>query len=198
MKNLNENKLVSALILAAGNSSRMKEPKPLLQFDSKFRFIDKITNEYMTFGCNEIIIVINNTLENLIKPLGNIKIIVNNHIEYGRFYSIKTGLDNLIENEFCFIQNSDNPYVNINVLKILYAERGSADCIIPSYRGRGGHPVLIGKEVIDRISLTEDNDLNFREFLKQFKCKKIEVEDEMILININTPDEYGKNIRKNS
>ncbi len=53
-------KKYSAIILSAGKSSRMGVPKFSLMFDDKSTFLEKIINAYADFGCEEIIVVLNN------------------------------------------------------------------------------------------------------------------------------------------
>jgi len=186
---LKEIKSASTLILAAGESSRMGVPKPFLKFDKQHLFIDKIINEYLDFGCNEIVVVTNKNLEKDYFSKDKVKIVINEHLEYGRFYSVKIGVKEL-SNEFCFIQNIDNPFVCQDILNLLFIEKNNADYLVPEFEHIGGHPVLIGKNIIDGLKIELNNDLNFRDFLKSFDCKRIECYDKNILININTPEDY--------
>ena len=62
--------------------------------------------------------------------------------------------------------------------------------IKPVTNSRGGHPVLVSRKVIDCILQEKENNLNFKEYLNKFQPKYIMVQDETILYNINTYDEY--------
>ncbi|MBM2813454.1 MAG: mocA [Ignavibacteria bacterium] len=180
-----------AIILAAGLSERMQSPKPLLKFDSQKRFIDKIFDEYLKFGCNEVIVVINHALTGQFESIRGIKFAVNTNPEKGRFSSIKIGVEFLESSNFCFIQNIDNPFVNQDVLRILNQVKEQSDYIVPTFEGRGGHPILLNKNIIDNIKKCEKDDLNLRELLAKYKSKKVEFNDNSILININTKEEYN-------
>ena len=50
---------ISAIILSAGFSKRMKMNKTELRFDNNHNFFQKITEEYLNFGCKEVIVVMN-------------------------------------------------------------------------------------------------------------------------------------------
>lgn len=178
------------MILAAGESSRMHEPKPFLKFDKNKTFIDKIIKEYQDFGCKEIVVVTNETIYEQLQSDKNILIIINKHLDYGRFYSIKLGMQELIDTDYCYIQNIDNPFVNQKILEDLYSNKNEGDCVIPYCQGRGGHPILVSKKIINKINSIEDNDLNLRDILKKFKSTKVDTDDSSILININTPEEF--------
>jgi len=184
----------SVVILAAGRSRRMKSPKFDLQYKNDLTFLDHTIKEYSTFGCEKIIIVLNKKgieiiNKNPIKYDDSIIFIENNHLYYERFYSIKLGLENLSNTHPVFIHNVDNPIISHNILQNLISNL-SFDFITPSFKGRGGHPILISFKVAQQIISQEKNNLILSEFLKRFKKQRIEVDDKNILLNINTPEEY--------
>lgn len=192
-------KPIATLILAAGESRRMNYPKSMLQVSNGTRFIDIIIQEFVNFNCSEIVVVINKELKENIFLDDRIIIIINEHLEYERFYSIKIGLQALynhsqlskeVNSDFCFIYNIDNPFIKENILSTLYKNRIGEGYVFPTFKGHGGHPVLIGKKIIEAVISEEKNDLNFRDFLNNYKYKKIEINDDSVLININSMDDY--------
>ena len=189
----------AVVILAAGLSTRMKVPKPFLPFDEQTVFIEKIVSAYATFGCGEIIAVVNAEAENALNRLRDTgekaRIVVNHHPEQGRFHSLKLGLDALRHAEFCFIQNVDNPFVRLETLEVLYRNRSDHHFVKPVYGGKGGHPVLISRTDMDFLQQQPDEDVSLRELLGQRKCFQAEVGDDAILININTAGDYEKRIK---
>jgi len=190
-----EVKEFSAIILAAGESSRMGIPKLSLSYDESTNFLEHIVNEYELFGCNEIVIVVNGQgkkylKENDIKFPENIKIVLNAHTELHRFYSLKIGVRALSNTKPVFIHNVDNPFVNQRVLTELVNKYKYADYINPQYNEKGGHPFLLSKTVINDIKSSHEDKLHLKEFLNQYSRLRIKVDDEKVLVNINTIDEY--------
>jgi len=190
-----KNEDISVIILAAGFSERMKTHKTELSFDSNRNFFQKITEEYIQFNCKTIIAVLNQSNFNSlmrtgIKLSGKIKIIINEHPEKGKFYSLKTGAEAIDENSLTFIQNIDNPFVNQNILHLLKDNSGTADYIIPSYNKKGGHPILISAKMINAIKNEVKDAVNMKTFFNNFKKYYIPANDEKILININTVSDY--------
>ncbi len=188
---------IAAIILAGGFSRRFGTPKPFLKFDESYTFLQKLTKVYSEFGLNITIIIANSELKDklgitdLHKDNSSPKIIWNYNPNLGRFYSIKLGaqaLDNNIER--CFIQNVDNPFTDVNTLNLLYQAAGNQAYVSPVYDGKGGHPILVSGEVIDSIRNEKDIAINFKDFLSQFKRKRVEVSNGKALANINTPDDY--------
>lgn len=187
--------IISAVILAGGNSERMGFPKAYLHVYGK-TFLEKIIDKYHAVGIREIVVVMNSDFcndrwkQNLIKVSSKIKLVKNKNPKLGRFYSLKLGLKNVIDSDFCFIQNIDNPFVNKNVIEKLWKNKNSDGYVSPTFKGKGGHPILISKTIIQQLNEMKDEDLNLKEVLKKFSKTEVEVDDETVLININTPEEY--------
>src|SRR3990172_9855406 len=121
----------SVIILASGFSERMGFDKPLLRFDNKKTFIEKIVSEYKKLKCNKIIIVTGKWLRDKIKKLPQIvscktaMIKINPSPDKGRMYSVLLGLKQIEPTGYCFIQDCDNPLISLKVLKQLLKERCS-------------------------------------------------------------------------
>ena len=187
---------LAVIIFAGGSSERMKHPKPFLPFDPQITFIEKIVLEYQNFGCVEVLIVLNEELNKQPwdKILSNFSsktsIIFNNHSDFGRFYSIQLGAKALQNVEHCFFQNIDNPFIDQDLLKKIYSSRVNSGFVVPVYKEKGGHPILIAYDVIESIKEEENIYINFKEILKKFNRKSISVENKKILVNINTIEDY--------
>ncbi len=194
-KNLRE---YSAVILSAGKSVRMGSPKLLLKYDETKTFVEHIVQRYSAFGCREIILVVNEDTNQILaeKELfnlsGNLKIVINKYPEYHRFYSLKLAAQNLSKVRGCYVHNVDNPYVRDVILGGLLQYAADFDYVIPTCRGRGGHPFFISEQVVETIRKRPENELHLRKFLNQFSQKRVELGDENILANINTPEMYRK------
>ena len=195
-KSIHRYKNCSAIILAAGRSSRMGMPKFALQFSENRTFLDEVIKQYRIFGCKKIVVVMNRDgwifLQKRSKKFdANIVLIENTHLEWERFYSIKLGIQN-VKNIFpVFIHNVDNPFIDQKVLEKLYS-LSSKDYIVPVFNGKGGHPILLSQNVAVEILKETKNDLIFSIFLKKFEKTRVEVADKNILVNINTKEEYDR------
>ena len=187
----------SAIILAAGKSERLGFPKLSLKYDENNTFLQQIVNAYYSFGCKEICIVVNETgskylIENHIKFYKNVQFVINQHPEWHRFYSLKIGARSLSEVKPTFIHNVDNPFVNHQVLNRLVDDLNNSDYISPEFKGKGGHPILLSERIINDVRLIHEDKIHFKEFLDHYSKIKVEVNDERVLANINTVEEYNK------
>jgi molybdenum cofactor cytidylyltransferase len=188
------------VILAAGMSERMNELKAFLPYDENTRFIEKILSIYSDWGCGEIVVVTNPESLQQMKQTGMIPsavtIIVNDHMELERFYSVKLGLGAIRKSSFCFIQNVDNPLITPQILDLLYDHRSYEKYVSPVFKNKRGHPVLLNRENINHILNWPVNSANFREVLNTMECSKVEMPDDRELININSPEDYQRFFNK--
>jgi len=191
----------SAVILASGKSSRMKTFKSELPFDDNQNFFQKITGEYLNSGCKDVIVVMSAesyaSLKEKISIPERVKIVINKYPEKGRFYSLKTGISGTEDVDFCFVQNIDNPFIDSRLTSFLLKNSHKADYIIPSYEGKGGHPGLISRKIIEAVKKTRENYLNMKDFLNRFGKFYAEYDDERIRANINTVSDYFYYFEKN-
>lgn len=187
----------SCIILSAGSSNRMGEPKALLSFDKQELFIQKITRTYIQSGVKQVIVVVNTDLHNSIHKLriplaDEVELVVNYYPEKGRFYSLQTGVQKLKPNHSCFFQNIDNPFTSDEVLKSLFQYQKDADVIIPVYDDKSGHPVLFSSAVAQKIIDKSDPEIRIDHFLQTFATKKVEITENRILTNINSPEDFSE------
>jgi len=197
MENINYNKKYSAIILSAGKSSRMGVPKFSLRFNETSTFLENIINEYSNFGCYEIVVVLNPDNASFLKQLdlnlpSNTKIVINEHPEWERFYSLKLGAKGLKIPTNTFVSNIDNPFVNRDVLNRLASTGEGFNYVNPTYNGKGGHPFLISEKIIVDLIKEEQDQIHLKEFLGRYDKTSVEVTDEKILANINLEEEYKR------
>ena len=189
---------LSAVILSSGLSERMGQPKALLKWNQSSTFIEKIIGEFESFGCKQIICMINEITEPACKKLvvpKRVKFVVNHHPDWGRFYSIRTGLCEVKDSDFCFIHNVDNPFINTNTIEKLYSKRNPDAWCSPVFQDKGGHPVLIPSPIIKKIAEIQDLDTTLADILSLYPKVKIEMDDGSIHRNINTPEDYRNYIK---
>jgi molybdenum cofactor cytidylyltransferase len=190
-------KNISAIILAAGDSERINFPKPYLLFNSRTTFMEKLVKEYHKFGCKEIIVVLNEKyfdedfIGKLIKAYNSV-FVINQHPESGKIYSLKLGTALLTNENFCFIQNIDNPFTNLTLLNDLNEYKTPEGYSVPIFKEKGGHPILISSSVISGIKKAKSKDFNLRIFLNKYQRNEVRVRNEKTTANINTLNDYRK------
>lgn len=186
----------SAIILAAGLSSRMGQEKVLLEHVSGVTFLEHLAHEYHRFGCHKIIFVMNPQgvaicrSHNFMLP-ANVQFIVNEHPGFGRFSSVRAGAEHVKDQDYVFLQNIDNPATSQNILNYLSEHACKADRIRLVYQSKGGHPVLISSMIINEILNEKDDKIVLKTFLKRFSVYDLAWSQADVLLNINTMEDYS-------
>lgn len=191
---------VSALILAAGKSSRMGQPKMFLDLKQGMSFLENLLIQFADFGCHKIAVVTSKEGQKLLKKKSFAEkylyqIVLNGYPEKQRLYSIQCGLKQLQESEYVFIQNADNPFADLETLQKLYEKRNHADYIKPVSNNRGGHPVLISRKITKKLVELTDFEIPLNAFLNKFSYEKVEINNDHIFVNINNESDYLRLIK---
>ena len=183
----------NALILAGGKSSRMNYPKAWLPFNGKESILEHLVDLYHDIDCKQVVVVLNNAFvegfSELIKKIEEKAIIVRNHTPgKGRIYSLQLGINAMKRSGMTFIQNVDNPLVNRSTLESLLTTQPNGYAR-PVHDTSGGHPILVTNGVLENINLSEE-DVVLRDLLSEHRRYDVSVNDETVLYNINTPEDY--------
>ncbi len=146
---------LSAIILAAGESSRMGSPKALLKI-GETTFLQKIYRNLLICHFQEIIILLGKDKEEIKLQFEKLLVsfIVNESYKLGQLSSIIKALNSVKdESEGIFLTLVDMPLVQSETMKILVEVWNSNKdkIIIPEYENRGGHPVIFPKKFFPEL-----------------------------------------------
>lgn len=191
---------VAALVLAAGLSTRMGQPKLLLDWGGK-SVLQTVLHALHAAGIEEIYTVIGASRElieqNILDLSFPVKTIFNPDYSNGEMSdSIKVGIRSLPQDiDAVLIVLGDQPQIEVEVIRIILNayRRTEAKIVVPSYRYRRGHPWLI-----ERSCWKDLENLNpaytMREFLRehQNEIHYIEVNTPTVLQDLDTPADYQK------
>ncbi|HWP47086.1 MAG TPA: molybdenum cofactor cytidylyltransferase [Candidatus Limnocylindrales bacterium] len=190
--------MVSAILLAAGESKRMGRPKQLLLVDGQPIVVQSLRN-LIASQVDEVILVLGYYAELILAEVQRyfqkgFKIVVNPYYREGMSRSLQEGLKQVNkESEAVLIALADQPFVETQSLnKIIQAYHNTPyGIIVPTYGGRRGNPVLLSLKYRQEMeSLT--GDVGCREILKRYRedILEVEVDSPGILKDIDTPVDY--------
>jgi molybdenum cofactor cytidylyltransferase len=199
--------MLGAIILGAGASSRMGQPKLLLSWNGT-TIIGHLIRQWQALDAAQITVVcrpndepISAELERLGFPRENR--IVNPQPERGMFSSIQCaarwpgwqpGLTSWA------IILGDQPHLRSETLRNLVAfhDRNSIAICQPSHEGRAGHPVLLPRSAFELLKNTTAQTL--KTFLKQnaVSIVKCPVTDPGLALDLDTPEDYKRITSKTS
>ena len=188
--------MISAILLAAGQSKRMNGENKLTKEIQGTPLIKLSVKNILASAINELIIVVGHQkeiIEKLIDKNEKIKFVFNKNFESGIASSIKTGLNNLSEKtEAFFICLGDMPMVNHDIYNQLIKSKDNKEIIVPNYKGQQGNPVLFNKSMKEKI-IVITGDIGAKKILELNKDKilNLEVNDLSIIKNFNTLNDFN-------
>ena len=198
--------MISTILLAAGQSLRMKGENKLVKKIKGVPLIKYAVKNILASTVDEIIIVLGHEKDLIKSIIGidkKIKFTYNKDFKKGISSSIKTGLKNISKkSEAFFISLGDMPNVNQNIYNKLIKSRfkynkklklqHKKEIIIPTFEGKNGNPILFSKFMKDKIMLVK-NDLGASEIIKLNKEKILNVplNNKSIFLDFDTPDSFN-------
>ena len=188
--------MISAILLAAGQSKRMDGENKLTKEIKGIPLIKLSVKNILASSVDELIIVLGyqkEIIEKLIDKNEKIKFVFNKDFESGMASSIKTGLDNLSEKtEAFFICLGDMPMVNHNIYNQLIKSKNNKEIIVPNYKGQQGNPVLFNKSMKEKI-INISGDVGAKKILELNKDKilNLEINDQGVTKGFDTQDNFN-------
>ena len=188
--------MISAILLAAGQSKRMDGENKLTKEIQDVPLIKYSVKNILASSINELIVVLGHQkeiIEKLIDKNEKIKCVFNKNFENGMASSIKTGLDHLSEKtEAFFICLGDMPMVSHDIYNQLIKSKDNKEIIVPTYKGQQGNPVLFDKSMKEKVMDTS-GDVGAKKILELNidKILNLEINDQSITKGFNTQGDFS-------
>ena len=197
----------AGLILAAGDSSRMGRDKALLpwpppaagQAPSSETFLSAAIRSLSS--ATEFVLVVVGKNEAALAPIiyaHGASLVVNPDPSRGQFSSLQTGLHAVLNHgrDAAMVTLVDRPPVRTATLQTLRDSFEAADqniwAVVPESSGKHGHPYLVGREMMEAFlrvpptSIARDVEHQHQEHIQY-----VRVDDPLVALNINTPEDYA-------
>jgi molybdenum cofactor cytidylyltransferase len=202
---------LSGIILAAGESSRMGRDKALLPWpkaagaSGSFAIarpagtILSAAIQALSDYCDMVLVVAGQNelaLRGVVYGCGA-SLVQNPAPERGQFSSLQTGLHEVLNQgrDAAMVTLVDRPPPREETLSVLVGAFASRDhsvwAVVPEYSGKHGHPILIGREMIEAF-LRAPSTANAREIehANQGRVRYVAVDDPLVAMNVDTPQDY--------
>ncbi|MFZ7125347.1 MAG: DVU_1551 family NTP transferase [Desulfobacterales bacterium] len=186
---------LSAVVLAAGRSSRMGRPKALLPIGGR-TVLEHVVSVFHDNGLSDIQVVTGHGRSELAPVLraSGARIVENPRFNEGMFSSVLAGLDAV--DGACagvFIMPVDIPLVRPESIgRLREACRADPNAlIVPTFQARPGHPPLIPAAMIPQVAAWREPG-GLRAFIRASASRtiRVEVPDVHILLDLDTPEDY--------
>ncbi len=186
-----------AILLSAGESSRMGELKALLPWQGQTLLAHQISS-LAQGGVDRIIVVLGHRSQELLPELEGkprVEWVLNPRYLEGKTTSIKAGLGALGSRlpESILLLNVDQPRSGGLVENLLNQHRASGSLVtMPTYQGKGGHPVIFDGALLGELEGINEEKQGVREVVRRHEAAtlRLPVATEEVLWDLNTPEQY--------
>ena len=193
--------MISAIILAAGQSRRMGQPKLLLPWGN-MRVLEHVIAVFADAGIEDILVITGGAREQIqgiiLKCSENYPVrgVYNEDYQNGEMLSsIQSGLRDLTTKAFdaAMIGLGDQPQVqasSVRAVRDAFLQTGN-HLVVPSFQMRRGHPWLVARPLWYKL-LEMSMAQTPREFLNAHAkdIHYVDTESASILKDLDTPEEY--------
>lgn len=189
--------MITAIVLAAGESKRMGEPKMLMPW-GKSTVLQTVISTLQSAGVKDILVVTGGAHQQVEALIGKtVETVFNEDYQNGEMLSsIQLGLTvKMREASAALICLGDQPQVEERSVRSVCNAflAGKSEIVVPSYEMQRGHPWLVARPLWDEL-LEMKPPHTPREFLKKHarKIQYVIVDTPSIIEDIDTPEDYLK------
>jgi molybdenum cofactor cytidylyltransferase len=198
--------MIVAVILSAGESSRMGQSKALLPVDG-VRFIEKIVTALKSTRVAEIVTVLGHNADEMRRQIGDLPVtmVVNPNYKQGQLSSLMAAIKSIQSGkdsasvEGILVHLVDHPYINPDLVNLMIDRFHATKklIVVPRYRGRRGHPVIFSSALFAEL-LVAPLDQGAKAVVQAHldDALEIDTEDEGVTIDIDTPEEYRQHVKE--
>jgi molybdenum cofactor cytidylyltransferase len=200
----NNRNVIPAVILAAGLSTRMGRPKPLLPLANGDTFVTRIVRSFLEAGVDDVVVVLGHEADavaaKLIESGAAARFVVNEAYQTGQLSSVLRGL-NAIDRpgvRAMLLTLVDVPLVSPETIRAVidrYKETNAA--IVRPVRGaEHGHPVLIDRALFPLLRAA-DPERGAKSIVREHVslAGDVAVDDQGAFYDIDTPEAYERVLR---
>lgn len=190
-----------AIILAAGESKRMKVPKMLLPFNGK-PMIEKVIENVTGSEVFRTLVVLGSYRDEILGSISHLPIshCYNENYKKGMLSSVQCGFKDLpLNTDAVLVFPGDQPFIEPDVINQIigaYRETGKG-IVIPVFRRKRGHPLLIDFKYKDVVAkLPEDEGLRFLADMYKEDVLEVKTNSPGILKDFDTKEDYLNELNK--
>jgi molybdenum cofactor cytidylyltransferase len=194
--------MIVAVILSAGESSRMGRPKALLPIDGQ-TFVERIVTTLKRTPVGKVVVVLGHDADEMKRRIEDlpVEIVVNPDYKLGQLSSLQAAVRYLQMDVSCdgiLVHLVDHPYINSALVDLMIQRFYETKklILVPRCRGKRGHPVIFSRELFAEL-LAASMDQGAKAVVNAHRDEtlEIETEDEGITLDIDTPELYRRHVR---
>ena len=189
---------VSAILLAAGESTRMSQNKTLLPWKGK-TLLEYQLEQLGQTTVEKTIVVLGfeaDKLLPLIEKTAKVSVTINPHYLSGRCSSIKAGMRMLparSESVIILAIDQPRPYHLLEEMIEWHQSRGNL-ITVPVYEGRRGHPPIFSRPLFPELLEISEEKMGLRHIMccHQAQVAELPTSSPIALVDLNNPGDYER------
>jgi molybdenum cofactor cytidylyltransferase len=192
---------ISAVLTAAGESTRMGEAKPLLAWRGA-TLLEHQLNCLLEGGVSEVLVVLGHQAAEIARYAKgpNVRWVVNGRYRDGKASSIKAGLTAISQDaEAIVLLAVDQPRTSEIVSQVIRAHvENDALITSPRYRGHGGHPLIFSGSLKSELESITEEAQGIRAVFRRHgdQVTEVQIDDPLVRLDLNTPDAYEEAVAR--
>jgi len=185
----------ACVILAAGAGRRMGGVNKALLVWREKSFLAHIATLCREMGTSEVVVVVakpHAKATEIIAHRLRIACVCNPAPEQGMASSVAVGFAFAYEtfaSESCWLWPVDTPAIRLETLELVRTHSATRRIITPQYKGRGGHPSLVGREFWQELASCENESEGARTVFRRASEQRLhlDVDDPGVRRDVDVP-----------
>ena len=197
--------MLSGIILAAGNSTRMGRPKALLETPEGQLFVSRIIRTWRDAGVHDLVVVTGRDHDAITAAIGRDGIapppliVQNPDPSRGQLSSLLVGLDAAVASEGVLMTLVDSPLATLATVGAVIDEwrRSRAPIVRPAIGDTHGHPVLFDRAVFEELRRAPSS-VGAKAVVRAHEREivNVQVRDEGCVVDFDTPLDYERYLKR--
>jgi molybdenum cofactor cytidylyltransferase len=194
--------MIVAVILAAGESSRMGRPKALLPIDGE-TFIERIVGVLRKTKIGRVFVILGHNAAELSRRIEHlpIEILINPNYKLGQLSSLHVAVRRIEQDADCdgmLVHLVDHPYIDARLVDTMIDRfyESNKFIVVPRHGSKRGHPVIFSRRLYgELLKAPLDQGAKVVVNAHQADTLEIDTEDIGITIDIDTPELYRQHVK---
>ena len=188
--------MTAAILLAAGESTRMGGPKALLPWGGTTLIAYQV-GELLGAGVDHLVVVLGHAADEVRPHVPfQARVVVNEAYRQGRASSLRVGAAALPDDaDQIVVLNVDQPRPSQVLRALLAAHREGGSLItVPVAQGRRGHPPVLAGSLLPELREASEGAQGLRGLIASHReaVREVALDSPLVLLDINTPAEYQR------
>lgn len=187
---------VAAIILAAGESTRMGSTKQVLPWGGTTLLAWQV-RQMRAAGADEVVVVLGHAAREIAGALASeeCRVVVNEAYKEGRATSLKCGAQAVSDGvEAVLILSVDQPRPAWLARRLIdYWRREGGAIVSPRFQHGYGHPILLDGALLPELRAVDDRTLGLRAVIDRHveDARSVPIANQAVDVDLNTPDAYA-------